>query len=150
MGSFIKSLNEKQIAFIIIFLIAVVYLHLFFLGKIDTPVDIRNVRMYPWRYYAVDKKIKNVVLWEGKLQDEQSVLTAPLTTKYVSFRLSLDRSLLSKLGKLSDVNYYFSFDFKPVESKHVSFDLGIKLINKITQDTYVPGVAILPLVHSWH
>ena len=73
MGNFIKSLNEKQIAFIIIFLIAVVYLHPFFLGKVDTASDIRDVRMYPWRYHSVDKKIKLITLYKQNDPSKKSI-----------------------------------------------------------------------------
>ncbi len=56
-----KVFSKNQLAFIIIFLICVIHLFPFFLGKIDTPTDIRDVLMYPWRYHAVDEKVAKAV-----------------------------------------------------------------------------------------
>ena len=69
-----KSISENQIAFAVIFLLTVVFLFPAFLGFIDTPTDIRNVRMYPWRYYAVDKQIKNITLWQATFPKEQTII----------------------------------------------------------------------------
>ena len=60
-----KFRNLNYYALLIFFVASVIYLFPSFLGKVDTPCDIRDMRMYPWRYYMVDKKIKTLTLWEG-------------------------------------------------------------------------------------
>ena len=102
MGSFIKSLNEKQIAFIIIFLITIVYLFPIFLGKVDTASDIRDVRMYPWRYHSVDKKIKLITLYKQNDPSVFNLITPPGGSSNTFFKIYLDTQLSNKLGKLSD------------------------------------------------
>lgn len=57
------SISKKdQAAFIVIVFVSFIYLFPFFLGKVDTPIDIRDVLMYPWRYHAVDEKIDQATI----------------------------------------------------------------------------------------
>lgn len=152
----LKSLSEKHIAFLIILLIVVVYLHPIFLGKVDTPIDIRNINMYPWRYYAVDKKVKNVVLWEktfteiGTVVDKDSgfrvlkLNTPPNSSRELLIKLNLDEILLNELDDSKEVNYYLTFEFKPIYDKFLEVNFGVSFVNKITGSYYTPGVAIHP------
>ncbi|OGI13031.1 MAG: hypothetical protein A3I68_02650 [Candidatus Melainabacteria bacterium RIFCSPLOWO2_02_FULL_35_15] len=163
-----KPLHENQIAFIVIILIAVIFLFPAFLGFVDTPVDIRNVRMYPWRYHTVDKQIKNTTLWQANLPKEQMIVdpetmvsvfalkTPPKNTGTIVSQVNWDKLLQTKSSKLSDINYYISFDFKTISDSSVTFDLGITLLNNINNSTYTPGVALTPLfknkdgIVSWY
>lgn len=155
-----KSLSENQIASIVIILIAVVFLFPAFLGFVDTPTDIRNVRMYPWRYHELDKKIKNVTLWQANILNEQTVLdveskekvlslkTLPGNISKVAFQVDWNKLYQKKSNRLSDANYYISFDFKTISDPSVAFDLGIILVNKLDNSTYTPGVALTPLLKN--
>ena len=155
-----KSLNEKQIAFAVIILISVVFLFPAFLGFVDTPVDLRNVRMYPWRYNAVDKKVRNLTLWQANIPKEQTlleqetmtsvfVITTPQnSTNTVIAQIDWNKLLQKKSNKLSDTNYYISFDFKTISDSSIPFDLGIRLLNNLNNSTYTPGVALTPLLKN--
>ena len=160
MINFFKGLKEIHIAVLVILLICFIYLLPSFCGKVDTPTDIRNIRMYPWRYHSLDQKIKNLTLWEWKLPAEKT-LTDPetknavfdlkvLPAKFTSIVLNTDWSAISKTNKvkLKEGNYFLSFDFKTVSNSNVAFDLGILLLNKATNQTYAPGVALSPLTKS--
>lgn len=138
--------SQNQTAIIIVLIITGIFLFPAFLGKIDTPTDIRDVRMYPWRYHEVDKKIEKTDLWKGSLSQEkkiQELKTLPGSTNTITF--NLNNAILRDVGKRSDKNYYVSFDFKPGSDKTVPFDLGILLINESKNITFAPGVAIVPM-----
>ena len=157
MKRFIESLSEKKIAFVVIFLISFIFLFPAFLGFVDTPTDIRDIRMYPWRYHAVDKKVKNIVLWEAKFPSEHILLdsetkepvfnlkTPPANTRAVATQVDWDQLIKKKINKLSDANYYISFDFKTISDTSAAFDFGIKLVNNIDNSSYTPGVALTPI-----
>lgn len=150
------TLTEKQIAFLIVLLITIIYLHPIFLGKVDTPIDIRNITMYPWRYYAVDKKVKNIILWKYEIPSEKKFIdkeinlkvlkldTPPNNTNNFLLRLNLDESQLNELQRSKEVNYYLTAEFKPVYSKSLAISFGFSLVNKVTGNYFKPGIAILP------
>ena len=146
MKNFFKSFSENQIAFIVVVLIAVVFLFPALLGFVDTPTDIRNVRMYPWRYHSVDKKIKNITLWQATQSSVFTLKTPPNNTSTIVSPVRWDKLLEKKLNKLSDVNYYISFDFKTLSASSVAFDFGITLVNNLNNSTYTPGVALTPIL----
>ncbi len=152
--SHIKSITHTQCAFLIFLLITFIYLFPAFIGKVDTPVDIRDMRMYPWRYHMVDKKISLETLWNGVFPNEESVpsekviynwKTLPNSGNDLAFNVELTESALKQFAKLSESNYYVVFDFKPGYDKSVAFSFGLSLINKKTRESYTPGVAVIPL-----
>ena len=155
-----KSLSENKIALIVIVLIGIIFLFPALLGFVDTPTDIRNVRMYPWRYHAVDKQIKNITLWQASFPKEQTITdqetqssvftlkTPPNNKSTIVSPIRWDKLLEKKSNKLSDTNYYISFDFKTISDSSVAFDFGITLVNKLNNSTYIPGVALTPLLKN--
>lgn len=123
MFGFVKSLNEKQSAFIIVLLITVVYFFPVFQGKIDVPVDVRDVLMYPWRYHAVDKKIKSFVLWKKDVGKN-------------IFKLDIQPK--SKSLNPSNSNFSLTFDFKSGSG------FRAVLIDEVTQESFIPPYTVLP------
>ena len=158
MKTFLKSFNENQIAFFVIVLISIIFLFPAFFGFVDTPTDIRDIRMYPWRYHALDKKIKNIVLWKGTFPKEQiitdeeirgsvfSLKTLPGNTSTITLQVNWNQLIQKKINKLADANYYISFDFKTVSDPSIAFDFGITLINNLDNSSYTPGVALTPIL----
>ena len=165
----LKLLSEKQIAFLIILLVTVAFMHPIFFGMVDTPIDIRNIQMYPWKYYNVDKKIKKVVLWkynslknktvnDREINEQALRIQVPsLSTVSSLFTPALDELLLSKQDNLKDLSYYFSFNFKPIRYDSPSFEIGILLVNKLTNGYLRPGIVAYPAnvekndkITSWH
>ncbi|GEM_PF-2051626 len=169
---FIKKfnlLNDKLIAFIFILLVTTIYMHPIFFGMVDTPIDIRNIQMYPWKYYNVDKKVKKIVLWEHnsfknktvndrEINEQVLKIQVPsLSTVSSLFTPALDELLLSKQGNLKDLSYYFSFNFKPIRYDSPSFEIGILLVNKVTNGYLNPSIVVYPAnvekndeITSWH
>ena len=158
--SFINSrfwvLNEKPFVFLIILLVTLTYLHPMFLGKVDTPIDIRNVQMYPWRYYAVDKKIKKVVLWEHDFSKTNAFLDKetkklvfefkipPDAINVLKFYPEYDNSLLDKLDRITDKHYYLTFDFKSGSYKNSGISFGVQFARKGTDKYFTSPTAIYP------
>ena len=143
--------SETQIAAFLILLVSLIFLHPALFGKVDTPFDIRNVRMYPWRYQAVDQKIKIITLWQGLFSNNRldfNLQTSPDSTNNVLFKLSLDK--VQKLSKIKDSNYYLTFDFKPVYDKSVAFDFGVSFVHDITRVSYTPSATIVPVSDTWY
>lgn len=155
-----KTLNNISLASFIFFAICVIYLFPAFLGKVDTPTDIRDTRMYPWRYYSVDKKINIFTLWQSKFDEKNIVFdneikekvfyfTTPQNTKRsILLDIFLDDSIVKNLAKITDSNYYVTFDFKPLYDASVKFSFGLSVINKVTKVPYTPGVAIVPIAQK--
>ena len=142
----LENTTEKQkitIASLVILIIALIYIHPFFLGKIDTPLDIRDALMYPWRYHSVDKKIKIHHLWGVKDSIDLKVL--PNSTNTSSLALNIDESMLQELANRKKLNYHISFDFKPVTTKGEKLNFGLSVKNNRTSRAYTPGVAVSPL-----
>ena len=147
----LRQLSSTNIACIVLFLITFIYLFPAFLGYVDTPVDIRNIRMYPWRYHELDQKIQNKTFWQATFPSNKKVfnLTIPPTnTNTVTFQTDWTKLIEWKRPKLSDVNYFVTLDFKAATTQDVSFDLGIKLVNRLTNYTYTPGVGLTPLAKN--
>ena len=147
----IKSLNERRSAFIFILLISVIYLFPMFLGKVDTPVDVRNILMYPWRYHSVDKKIKKFNLWKVDLptpDNTLNIVTFPNKSNKVVIKIDLSNQASNKIIKLLDTNYFISFDSKPVDGKEVTFNFGLLLENRLTKESFTPKYAITPLSNN--
>ncbi len=152
-----KFKNLNYYALLIFFVVSVIYLFPSFLGKVDTPCDIRDMRMYPWRYYMVDKKIKMLTLWEGdfsriKSPQFQSIngeifkwTTSKDTFTSIDLNINLSSESLKKLTDFKDSNYFISFDFKPEYDSSVAFSFGPSLINRATGAEYTPGVAVVPV-----
>ncbi len=147
----------EKIAFLFILFIAVIYLHPFFLGKIDTPIDIRDSLMYPWRYHSVDKKVRTVILWNAhSKEDSNSVYTLkiqPNNTSKLLLELNTDKKYLQNFNVMKKQNYFITFDFSPVTDSGEKINFGLSLINKISGYTFTPGVAVTPLSSangSWH
>ena len=135
---------EVVIASTIIFLISVIYLFPFFIGKIDTPVDVRDVLMYPWRYHAVDEKIERINLW-SPANNTYSLKVSPNTTFRQAFGLDIKDSTAKKNN---DSNFYLTFDFKINGDNNSKLDFGINFINKLTKRLYVPGYAVSPILED--
>ena len=145
-GRNIKLLNEKYCAMLIILLITVIYLFPAFLGKVDTPTDLRDIRMYPWRHYAVDKKLEARTLWNSNLPEKGINVKVPKTeTRKAIFNLNLDTETLSKIKNKKDCDFYVNFDFKSEYGNFVAYDLGISFHNPITGELFTPGASIVPL-----
>ena len=137
--------KKNQAAIGIIVLVAFIYLFPFFIGKVDTPIDVRDVLMYPWRYHVVDKKVESLTLWKGVFpnqKDNVELKILPLNTNNISFKVSLGSALIRKS---SDSNYYFSLDFKNNNDPEMAFNFGLQLVNRNTREILVPGFAVSPL-----
>ncbi|MBI3308656.1 MAG: hypothetical protein HYZ79_04720 [Candidatus Melainabacteria bacterium] len=132
-------LNDKCYALLIVVFISAIYLFPAFLGKIDTPIDIRDAQMYPWHYYAVDKKIKTVTLWEYDIGTSNpeilKIVTLPENKQDLTLKLSFDETLLKKVEELSDTNFELTFDFKIDSDELIKsriFNLDVLFVNKLT------------------
>ena len=131
---FLKLQNETIKALLVVLLISVIFLFPMFFGKVDTPIDIRNVQMYPWRYYSVDKHIDKIILWQGSLSSRESEINnasevnyfelkvSPRSKKELAFPIIFSQVILNKLGKMREVSYYLSFDFKPDFDTSISYN----------------------------
>ena len=141
-------MKKSYVAIIIIFLISLIYHFPALIGKVDTTIDIRDVRMYPWRHYSVDKKIKLITLWENLSPFDLTVLSNNIAK--TSFNIEVEDSNSVKSKDIKESNFYLSFDFKPVSQDNGNFDFGLKLTNKITNISFNPGFAIVPIDESNH
>ncbi len=130
--------KEHKIALIIFILLSLVYLFPVFLGKVDTPIDIRNVLMYPWKYYTVDSNVKKLTFWEGNLDVGKSLNINKNEIKELDFNLSSVKNLDRNITE--DLNCYLSFDFKTNEP----LDISVLLINTKTNQNYIPQSVIIP------
>ena len=140
--------KENCLALLFIFFVAIIFLHPIFLGKVDIPVDIRNIQMYPWRYYTVDKKAKESTVWQGIFPNSLQVFdlkTAPNETNSILFKLNLDESILKVLPNARGSDCYLSFDFKSAYADSVAFDFGVTLVNNFTGRHYKPRAAVVPV-----
>ena len=152
-----KFKNLNCYALLIFFLISMIYLFPSFLGKVDTPCDIRDMRMYPWRHYMVDEKIKMLILWEGDFSQPNNTQLQKLTSETfrwavpgdtftnINLNINLDSDSLKKLTDFKNSNYFISFDFKPEYDSSVKFSFGPSLVNRVTDAEYTPGVAVVPI-----
>lgn len=153
-----ESSIKNKLAFIVIFLIVIIHLFPCFLGKVDTPIDIRDVLMYPWRYHAVDKKIETFTLWELNsskeictVDNEKKQLITSLKvdagkTRDFVYKINLNKKTTKKLSKKTESNYYVTFDFKPVTKIGKTVNFKLLLINNVTKETFVPNVAVSPVL----
>ncbi len=156
MKTAVNSIKVELFAFLVFILITTVYLHPIFLGKVDTPIDIRDINMYPWRYYSVDKKVKKIVLWNYEQPSNKeftharinletiNLLVPPNSIQEYIYKLHFSEILLSGLDKIQDVNYYLSFEFQPTYVESQEFNFGLFFINKRTGNYYSPGISLLP------
>lgn len=152
----IRALKEDYLAFLFIFLVTFIYLHPIFLGKVDTPVDIRDVQMYPWRYYSVDKKIKKYILWESvlpskittvddEIKEEVSVFKAStIADDTLRVRTSYNKTQLENLDDVKEKYYYLTFDFRPLDSKLFKLDFNVNFVSKYSDHYIKPGIRIYP------
>lgn len=150
------SLNKNSLAFLFILIITIIYLHPVFLGKVDIPIDIRNIQMYPWRYYSVDKQIKKHVLWERIFSQNETVLDAEIGEKVFDFKIppnqihtlkfypNYDKALLDKLDELRDKHYYLIFDFKSKYSNLGKLSFGTQFVLKNTTKYLRPKAEAYP------
>lgn len=155
-SSFFKNRSESIIALLVILLIAIVFLFPMFLGKVDTPTDIRNIQMYPWRYYSVDKNIKKHVLWERIFNQSETIIDKEINEKVFDFRIppnqihtlkfypEYDKALLNKLNDLKDRHYYLTFDFKSKYSKLGQLKFGVQFVVKNTTKYLRPKALVYP------
>lgn len=152
---------KNYLAFFIFLLITIIYLHPFFLGKVDTPVDILNAKEYPWRYYSVDKKVKRTVLWENNILKQNKSLsknkqfydleTLPGGSEKIKFNLESDELLLIQLSKAKDLGVYLTFDFKPINNELDLNFFKILFYNKVTNKERKPPIIVYPSFNdkSW-
>ena len=157
MNLFIQNWSEKKLALTIIFLISFIYLFPAVLGYVDTPFDIRNIRMYPWRYHALDEKVKNVTVWSSNLRKEYSVIDPETKAEVISLEASPGKAniipfqtnwdlLIKNSEAINDINCFVGFDFKNRSNVNVTYDLGVSVINNLTNVSFTPGAGITPLV----
>lgn len=143
--------NEYTFAFLIVLLITVIYLFPAFLGKVDVPIDIRNVQMYPWRYHFVDSKIEKITLWEH--EPNSFKLTSPKEgeTKFL-FNLNFDELLLIKLSnyKRKDLNPYLLLHYKPVNYEKGKDAFEISFTNKIAKKGERLKIKSPSVTTSWY
>ncbi|MBI1857681.1 MAG: hypothetical protein HYR97_00970, partial [Candidatus Melainabacteria bacterium] len=149
--------NKNFIPIIVIFIVSLLYNFPALLGMVDTPFDIRDVRMYPWRYHNVDQKIQKETLWEGKFPKDKKLYNEairkdvfklqvlPGTSSQIAFNINVPNISKVKKEKLSDFNFYLSFDYKEETLGKGSFKFGLSLLNTTNGTTYTPGFAVLPL-----
>lgn len=152
---------KNYLAFLLFLLITIFYLHPVFFGKVDIPVDIRNAGEYPWRYYSVDKKIKNILLWQSNVSKQNKSLsndsksyelkTPPAGSKKIKFDLEFDELLLIKLSKIKDMGVYLTFDFKPVNHRLDANFFKVLFYNKVTNKYRNPPIIFYPSFNekSW-
>ena len=141
-----KHNNQKLFSFGVILFVTVTYLFPFFLGKIDTPLDVRDVLMYPWRYHSVDKKIKKFELWNCLSKQQINYMRVlPLKEFSQSYDLSISGN---NLEKVTDRNFYITFDMKAESGNKVPYDLGLVLENKYSKTLYIPDSSATPLEDS--
>ena len=135
------SLSKEHCILFVILLVTVIYLFPFFIGKVDTPTDIRDVLMYPWRHHAVDKNIKKTVLW--KTTSSRFNLEVPQGIRDFTFDFNVQRG--ERLSKLANANYYITFDFKSDDL----LKLSLGLVNKQNNTIVSPRYAVSPLSNDW-
>lgn len=137
------SLSENKLAFLIFLLITIIYLHPMFLGKVDTPIDIRDVHMYPWREHTVKEKIKTQIVADVNLKSaeildkkkDQSVYLLEAgpnqNVKYpVDFKFKGKNELNFK--DLKNSNYYITADFYIMEKEPINAYFSFYLVEKLT------------------
>lgn len=114
-----NTLNEKFYSLLVFLLVASVFLFPMFLGKVDTPIDIRNVQMYPWRYYAIDQKVEKSNLWEYNSSGGSGfeITAPPISKNQITFKLNISEKDLDKVDKEGKNNYYLSFNYKIINDK---------------------------------
>ncbi|MBI3307891.1 MAG: hypothetical protein HYZ79_00785, partial [Candidatus Melainabacteria bacterium] len=141
----------------IVLLICVLYLHKYFFGLIDIPLDLRNVGMYPWKYHVVDKKVESHTLWKSDFISGNSYVFSinPTESNSTVLDLVLDEDEVGEISSINNTNNYISFDFKVAGEKLVPYGLGLTLINKKTNDVVSPKVSIAPIgsavgLDSWY
>ena len=137
--------SQNLIAFFIVLFVGIIYLHPFFLGKIDTPVDIRDSLMYPWRYHSVDKKIKTISLWEANVNGNNKIYELKIKPNSSSNIVFSPDITQNDLKDIKNLNFFIIFDFKAITSSSENINFGLLLVNKISRNTYTPGVAVTPL-----
>ncbi|MBI3591338.1 MAG: hypothetical protein HY094_08200 [Candidatus Melainabacteria bacterium] len=154
--------NEYQKASFLFVLVALIFLFPAFLGKVDTPIDIRDMKMFPWRYYNVSEKTIKTTLWEGSFQQGKqtidkktlSLKIAPNKSIKLENEINLDEELANKTGGIKNSNYFISFEDRQVvdESSSITTSLFV-LINKNTGETFYPPHSYVYLdvdkKHSW-
>ena len=154
---FLKPQNETIKALLIIFLISFIFLFPAFLGKVDTPIDIRNVQMYPWRHYSVDSHINKTILWQANFSDRKADINdnssanyfelkvSPKEKESIVFPITINKLFLEKLNKIKEASYYVSFDFKTnsdISISYSGFNFGVFFVNKLTDHYFFPKIRI--------
>ena len=134
----------------IVLLIVIIYLFPAFLGKVDTPVDIRDKLMYPWRHYAVDEKIKTLTLWNSSLKELKQVTVLPGKMSSFIEDITLNKTELGKINNTVKIRYYLTFDFKTVSEKNNTFSLGLLLVNKVTKESFPLPSSVTSLNNDWY
>ena len=97
----ILKLTENKIAALIFLLVTIIHLYPIFLGKVDTPIDIRDIHQYPWREHNVNKKVKTQTIANINIK------SANILNKkedHVIYAL--------KANPNQDVTYHVDFNFK--------------------------------------
>ena len=132
--------KHSYLAFLIIFVISLIHLHPYFFGKIDIPLDLRDLRMYPWKYYAVDKKIKKTILWENHFDNLFSLTVPPKNINSLKYKLNFRNNDFDK-NNTQDYNFYILLDFK-FQNEKIPADFGISLKDRSSGEVYNPGAII--------
>ena len=136
---------EKLLVAVILLSITIVFLFPAFLGKIDTPVDVRDVIMYPWRYHAVDKKIKKIDLWQVDLSKQNKPTIIPLH-KVIQIKLKPDFG--KQINDLTKNNFYISFDFRTSEKIESILDIKGFIVDEQNGKFYSLPYTITPVVEN--
>lgn len=143
----IKLSNEKALASLIILVIVAAYLHPAFFGKVDTPIDIRNVLMYPWRYHENDKKVKRFILWQIRKESENLVL-GPGAYNEKKFEIKLDENNLLEIKKSKEKRFYTSSRFKINAKTDLYSTINVFLFNNLNKEFVPIPFSIAPLAEN--
>ena len=137
------SLVKKETAFVVsaYLLITLIYLYPAFLGKVDTPLDIRNTYMYPWRYHEVDKKINVIELW--KYSDNNSNI---IELKPQSSNTQIHELKIEKVVNVAKGNFYFTFNLKKEPEENDKAIFVLQLFNKTTNQSVSIPYSYSPVI----
>lgn len=120
-----RKLTENKIAAFIFLLITIVYLHPIFLGKVDCPIDIRDVNLYPWRQHTVKEKIKTTAV--------------AVNIKSVKKLANKKDKPIYLLGADPNQDVKYPVDFKFKEKDKLDFKDLKNYVYHITIDFYIKG-----------
>ncbi|MBI3308654.1 MAG: hypothetical protein HYZ79_04710, partial [Candidatus Melainabacteria bacterium] len=137
---------EKYYVIIVFLLITVIYLYPAFLGKVDTPLDIRNTYMYPWRYHEVDKKINVIELWKYSDNNSNIIELKPQSSSTQIYELKIEKANLNKLQNISKGNFYFTFNLKKEPEENDKAIFVLQLFNKTTNQSVSIPYSYSPVI----